>query len=183
VYGSSGKESLKRLRAAIRLSCLKRFCVRQSAPGARDLAPRRSALASARRVGRDSFLVWAGGGCGTNPLMALEAHAKHAQALSPDEAPRALRGPGAPGSSADRSVVGGRTYTRLARSDHKNVRGGALAAKKSAALPPPLCGLLAPPRMRAQQSKKLAAISSSSACSGSILKSGKLPLLPVCLSL
>ena len=88
-----------------------------------------------------------------------------------------------PGSSADRSVVGGRTYTRLARSDHKNVRGGALAAKKSAALPPPLCGLLAPPRMRAQQSKKLAAISSSSACSGSILKSGKLPLLPVCLSL
>ena len=76
-----------------------------------------------------------------------------------------------------------RTYTRLARSDHKNVRGGALAAKKSAALPPPFCGLLAPPRMRAQQSKKLAAISSSSACSGSILKSGKLPLLPVCLSL
>ena len=30
MYGSSGKESLKRLRAAIRLSCLKRFCVRQS---------------------------------------------------------------------------------------------------------------------------------------------------------
>ena len=31
MYASSGKESLKRLRAASRLSCLKRFCVRQSA--------------------------------------------------------------------------------------------------------------------------------------------------------
>ena len=69
MYGSSGKESLKRLRAAIRLSCLKRFCVRQSAP--KELKP----------AGR-----WALGlsplakhGCDVRDLMRDQTHAKTAK--------------------------------------------------------------------------------------------------------